>query len=407
MNDESVVAALRSGERPWPCWIEVDLDAIGGNVEAVRGLVGRDCAVMAVVKAEAYGHGAVAVSRAALEAGAKWLAVARVREGVQLRRAGIGAPILVMGPAGPSEVEAAVEHDLRPTIVSEAQAREFSRAASAAGGEVAVHVKLGTGLNRYGVPPEEAARLAAAVGGLPGMRLEGVYSHFATADEADLSFARRQLAAFAEAVEALRAGGVRFEVVHMAASAATEALPESRFDAVRLGISLYGVYPAPHLRDRVSLRPALSMHSRLSRVFELRPGDSVGYGRSFVADRALVAGLVPVGYADGLPRSHSNRGAVLVKGRRAPIIGRVSMDQCVVDVSGCGTVSEGEPVVVVGAQGGVSLDIEDFAFLSGTISYEALTSLGHRVPRVYLRSGTPVAVGLLDEGRIVSVMSDG
>ncbi len=403
VRGSAVVAALRVGNSPWPCWIEVDLDAIAHNVQAIRAIVGRRCAVAAVVKAQAYGHGSVAVAKAALEGGATWLAVARVREGAQLRQAGIQAPILVLGPAEGPEVDTAVDLDLRPTIVNEQQARAFSGAASASGREVPVHVKLGTGLNRYGIARDEALHLLRMMRELPGLRLEGAYSHFATADEIDLDFARQQLRVFGEALSALRAEGANPPVVHVAASAATMVLKESHFDMVRLGISLYGAYPSPHLRGVVDLRPALSMHSRIARVFDLAAGDSVGYGRTYVAKTHLRAGLVPVGYADGLPRSHSNRGALLVNGRRATLIGRVSMDQCVVDLNDCGDVEVGAPVVVIGSQEGTTLDIDTFAAISGTISYEALTSLGVRVPRVYLRDGKPTDVAYLDEGTVTTL----
>lgn len=398
---ESFAAGLRGGDRPWPSWVDVDLDAVAHNLRSIQGVVGHGCRVAAVVKAQAYGHGAVMVARAALEAGACLLAVARVREGVQLRRAGIAAPILVLGPARGAEAVEAVEHGLMPTVISVEQLREFSTAAVSACRELSFHLKIGTGLNRFGIALEEARELLSEARGLAGVRLDGIYSHFATADESDLSFAREQHRIFAESVAALRAEGVEIPTVHMAASAATMALPESRADMVRLGISLYGVYPATHLKEVVNLRPALSWHSRIERIFDLAPGDSVGYGRTFLAERAMRVGLVPVGYADGLPRSHSNRGAVIVNGRRAPLLGRVSMDQCVVDLSEIEGASVFAPVVLIGAQAGETIDIDQFASLAGTISYEALTSLGFRVPRVYLRGGSPVAVAHLDDGEIV------
>jgi alanine racemase len=394
-----VSEALHTGDAPWPCWIEVDLDAIAHNVETIRALVGPSCQVMAVVKAGAYGHGDVAVARAALEAGATWLAVARVREGARLLDAGVRAPILVLGSTPGNEIPVAVELGLRPTLVTVEQARAFSEVASTKHTETPVHVKLDTGISRYGVPLEDARLVAREVCTLPGLRLEGVFSHFATADEPDLAFAARQLESFTEAVSAMREDGLEWPITHMAASAAIVVLQGSHFDMVRLGISLYGLYPSQYLRDRIDLCPALSFHSRVARVFDLRSGQSVGYGRTFVAEGPVKAALVPVGYADGLPRSHSNRGAVLVNGLRAPIIGRISMDQSVVDVSGCGIVKEDDPVVIIGTQGSGTIGCDEFASCSGTISYEVLTTLGCRVPRVYRQSGKVVGVGFLDEGR--------
>jgi alanine racemase len=398
--EQAALAAVRAGGRPWPAWIEVDLDAVARNVRAFREMIGPRRQVAAVVKAQAYGHGAVPVAVAALEAGAAWLAVARVREGAQLRQAGIEAPILVMGPAAAGEVGDAVRYGLCPTLSRPDQANAFSQAAMAAGAVVRVHVKLDTGISRYGIPLDDAGRLCAEIRRLPGLAVEGVYSHFATADETDLGFARQQLTTFSDALAALSRDGHQFSVVHMAASAGALALgDEAQLDMIRIGLSLYGAHPSSHLRERLYLVPVLSMHSTVMRVFDLAPGQSVGYGRTYIADRYRRAALVTVGYADGLPRSHSNRGAVLIAGARAPIIGRVSMDQCVVDVSECGPVAEGDPVAVIGSQGRETIGIDEFAALSGTISYEALTSLGYRVPRVYTRSSGAVAVSYLDEGR--------
>ncbi|MGE5618122.1 MAG: alanine racemase [Sphingomonadaceae bacterium] len=389
-----------AGGAAWPCWVEVDLDAIRHNVAEIRGLLPQSCQVMAVVKSQAYGHGAVAVAGAALEAGATWLAVARVREGVELRKAGIGAPILLLGPVAPPEIPAMVEHEIRPVLVSFEQAAAISRAAVVAGKRLPVHLKLETGMGRYGVPLADLLELLPRVAGLPGLELEGLCSHFATADEADESYARSQLAAFQEGRRRLEQAGFHASVVHMAASAAALGLGVSHLDMVRIGLSLYGLYPAPHLAGRTALRPALSVHSWVARVFRLEPGQSAGYGRTFVASEPTTAALVPMGYADGLPRCHSNRGCVLVQGQRAAIIGRVSMDQCVVDVSHCGPVREGDPVVVIGSQGDDTISCDEFAERSGTISYEALTSLGERMPRVYRSGGRVVGVAYLDEGRL-------
>ncbi len=384
----------------WPCWIEVDLDAIRHNVESFRRLSGPSCRILAVVKSQAYGHGALAVSRAALEAGASWLAVARVREGVQLRRGGITAPILLLGPAAPSEFATAIDHDVCLTLVDAEQARLVSEVAVSRGKIAGVQAKLDTGLSRYGASLDELRELLRAIEGLPALRLEGLFSHFATADDPDTSFAASQVERFQRAVEQLEAEGSHIPMLHMAASAGTLAMEGSRLDMVRVGLSLYGLYPASHLASVAELRPALSVRSRVARLLSLKPGDSVGYGRSFIADRPVRAALVSMGYADGLPRSHSNRGAVLIGGRRAPIIGRISMDLCVVDVGQCGEVQVGDPVTVIGRQGDECISCDEFATTSGTISYEVLTSLGFRMPRVYMRGGVPVGVAYLDEGRL-------
>ncbi len=400
MEEPKSEPKLEATMLPWPSWIEVDLDAIRDNVRAIRAFLPPTCQVMAVVKAQAYGHGAVAVSMAAVDAGATCLAVARVREGVQLRKAGLDVPILLLGPFDAAEAPLVAEHRLCPTLVSMEQARAVSRAARACGTVLTVHVKVDTGLGRYGGSLEDLRRLLPEMAQLSGLRLEGLYSHFATADEPESEYAAFQVETFRAARAALEADGFRFPMVHMAASAATMALGESHLDAVRVGLSLYGLYPAPHLAGRVPLRPALTFHSRVAKLFRLEAGQSVGYGRAFVAEGEIGVALVPLGYADGLPRAHSNRGFVLVNGRRAPILGRISMDQCVVDVSGCGMVREGDPVVVIGAQGEENIRCEEFAERSGTISYEVFTSLGYRVPRAYRSGGRVVAIAYLDEGRL-------
>lgn len=385
---------------PWPSWIEVDLDAIRHNVIMFRGLLDADCQIMAVVKAQAYGHGAVPVARAALEAGATWLAVARAGEGVELRNAGIETPILLLGPFTESEVPLLVRHKLRPTLVGPEQAQAVSDAAVAAGSIVPVHLKLDTGLGRYGASLDEVRSLLHRLKLLPGIRLEALYSHFATADEPDPSYALSQLQAFHEARAQLEGEGFHFSCLHMAASAATLGVDGSHLNMVRIGLSLYGLCPSPHLGSRAPLRPALSLHSRVARLFSLEEGQSVGYGRTFVAEGKRRAALIPVGYADGLPRSHSNRGAALISGVRAPLIGRVSMDQCVADVTECGPVAVGDPVVFIGSQGAESINCDEFAMRSGTISYEVLTTLGHRVPRVYVGGGRIQGVVHLGEGRL-------
>lgn len=400
MDSKQIVTEADDVRGRWPCWIEVDLDAIHHNVNAIKSLLSPGCQVMAVVKSQAYGHGMVPVARAALEAGATWLGVSRVREAVQLRNADLFSRILILGPVAKAEIPTIVDYDLTATVVSEDTAEKLSESAVAVGRKVPIHIKIDTGLGRYGVPFEQARELARLVAGLPGLRLEGLYSHFATADDEDGSYSVAQLESFNEACEELEREGLSFPLVHIAASGGALGVSNSHLNLVRLGLSLYGLYPASHMAGRLQLLPALSMHSYVARVFDLRPGQSVGYGRTFVASRATLAALVPVGYADGLPRSHSNRGYVLIDEQRAPIIGRVSMDQCVVDISECGAVEVGDPVVVIGRQGQECISCDEFAERSGTISYEVITSLGYRVPRVFSSGGRAVRVAYLDEGRV-------
>jgi alanine racemase len=371
---------------PDPCWLEVDLDAIAANVQALRGLVAPRSEIVAVVKAQAYGLGAVPVARAALRAGATWLAVARIQEAAELRSAGLQAPILNLAFTSPAEAATAVLLDITPTVTDVATARALSSAVGVHSVHP-FHLKVDTGLTRFGAQAAELESLLHALRGLPNLRLEGVFSHFAAADESDLGFAYEQLERFKSALAVIRRNGLSPRWLHLANSAGTLAIPESRLDLVRTGITLSGHLPAKDVRCPLPLRPAVVFKARLARVFPLPEGATVGYSRTFTARRSILAGLVPVGYADGLPRAHSNLGAVLVRGRRAPIIGRVSMDQCVVDLTEVADATPGDEVVLIGEQADQAISLYEFAAWSGTIIHEALCRIGPRVPRYYRREG--------------------
>jgi alanine racemase len=374
---------------------EIDLSAITANTRAIKGVVGPRCRVMAVVKANGYGLGARWVALAALEGGASWLGVACVDEGVQLRRAGYSGPILVMSYVPPEEAEAAVRNRLTLVLHRERTALALEEAASQLGlpaGEVGVHIKVDTGLGRYGCLPHELVPLARAVGKLHHVRVEGLMTHFADADNPDLSFARRQLAVFNGVRAQAAEHGIEFEIVHAANSAAALSLPEARFDMVRCGILLSGQVPAHHLRGLVELAPALRLTSRLARVYDAPGGATVGYGRTWTAGAPSLIGLVPLGYADGYRRDLSNRAQALVGGRRVPVVGRVSMDQIGLDLTAVPEAREGDEVVLVGSQGDAIVTADDLADWAGTISYEVLCGLSERVPRTYVRSGEPVEV---------------
>ncbi|HVF98299.1 MAG TPA: alanine racemase, partial [Chloroflexia bacterium] len=362
------VAALQKSGRPLSA--EIDLSAIAANTRAIKALVGPRCRVMAVVKADGYGLGARWVALAALEGGASWLGVACVDEGVQLRRAGYGGPILVMSYASPDEAEAAVRNRLTLVLHRERTALALEAAASRLGlpaGEVAVHIKVDTGLGRYGCLPHEFLALAQAIGKLPHLRLEGLMTHFADADNPDLTFARSQLAIFNDVRAQAAEHGIVFELVHAANSAAALSLPEARFDMVRCGIMLSGHFPSPHLRGQIELKPALTLRSTLGRVYEAPRGATVGYGRTWTAMSPALIGLVPLGYADGYRRALSNQAQALVGGRRVPVVGRVSMDQIGLDLTGVPDAQEGDEVVLVGAQGHAAVTVDDLAEWAGTI----------------------------------------
>ncbi len=377
-----------------PVHAEIDLSAIAANVRALKAVVGAGCRVMAVVKANGYGLGAAWVAAAALEGGASWLGVACVDEGVELRRAGYGGPILVMSYAPPEEAMLAVRNRLtlalhrdRTAFALEAAARELKLST----GAIAVHVKVDTGLGRYGCKPEEFLPLAQTILALPHMRLEGLMTHFADADNPDLSFAREQLKRFNEVRRTAAEHGIVFEIVHAANSAAALSLPEARLDMVRSGILLSGHVPARHLAATVALQPAFCLRSSLARVYSAEPGDTVGYGRTWRAERPSRIGLITVGYADGYRRALSDSASVLVRGRRVPVVGRVSMDQIGLDLTDVDA-EEGDEVVLVGRQGGELIAVDEWASWADTISYEMLCGLSERVPRHYIHLGETTEV---------------
>lgn len=377
---------------PFLSYAVIDLDAIAHNVGAMRRAVGPGVEVFAVVKANAYGHGAVPVARAAREAGAQRLAVGRLDEGIELRKAGIDAPILALSYALPAEAEGMVRHDLTTAVATVEAARALSARAAALGKVATAHLKIDTGMGRYGLLPDEAVAFMAQVADLPALRFEGIFTHFSVADAADKAYTHQQFEQFQAVIAALREAGHTFALRHAANSAATLDLPATHLDAVRPGVALYGLYPSAEVSRQAGLRPALSLISHVARVRTLPAGASVGYGRTFVTPRPMRIALVPVGYGDGYHRLLSNRGAVLIHGRRAPIVGRVCMDQFMVDVSGIDGVTQDDPVVLIGEQGGAAISAAEVAAWAETINYEVVTSLTGRLPRVYLRGGEVVEV---------------
>ena len=357
-------------------WVDIDLDAIAHNV---RALTFGDVEVMAVVKADAYGHGDVPVARAALAAGATWLGVALVEEGIRLREAGIEAPILVLSEFPPGAEGSALAARLTPTLYSEEGVARLAAAAADAPDPVVVHVKVDTGMHRVGVwPPDRAAAFVAHVASA-GLAVDGLWTHLACAD-VDEDATLRQLGAFDEALDRVRAGGHTPRVVHAANSAGAIGFPQARFDLVRPGIAVYGVEPSPGIGAELGLRPALTWRSRVTFVKRLEAGRRVSYGHHYRLERDAWIATVPVGYADGYPRLVSSRADVLIGGRRCRVAGSVTMDQLMVD---CGAIepAPGDEVVLLGSQGGESVTAWDLATRSETIAYEILAGIGSRVPR--------------------------
>jgi len=362
----------------------VDLGAIRHNVGVLRESVGPSVALMAVVKANAYGHGAAPVARACLAAGCAWLAVATVDEGLALRRAGIEAPLLTLGPSDPAEYPAALSHDLSLAVGSPANATALAQVAGALGLTARVHAKVDTGLNRFGIPAARAVAEIAAIAALPHLVVEGIYTHFASSEEDDKSSARRQLALFMDVLDLLDGRGVRPLLRHASNSGAILDLPDARLDLARPGIALYGYHPAGPDADQHGLRPALTLRTRLARVEAAPVGAGVSYNHTFHTARPSVLGLVPLGYADGLPRLLSNKGHMLVGGKRCPIVGRVCMDQTVLDVTDAPGAAVGDEVVVIGRQGDGYIGADEIGAHVETNAYETLCRITPRVPRDYV-----------------------
>lgn len=374
-------------------WVEVNLDAIRANVEAFRRHLPAGTQLIAVVKADGYGHGAAEVGREALASGATALAVALVDEAVALRTQGITAPIFVMGYAPLEAVPLAIRHDIGLTVYHMEwllQAKELIPP----GQTLSVHVKVDTGMGRIGVRSlEELEQLAEMLTIQPSFRWDSIFTHFACADEEDADHVAEQHRLFQEWLEELRRKGYRVPKVHCNNSAAAQAYPQWGYDCVRLGISLYGYYPSPWLKRvaSVPLVPALRLVSRLSHVKVVEPGATVSYGATYKATTREQIGTIPIGYADGLSRALSNRGYALHNGKRVSIVGRVCMDQTMVRIDE-GTAKVGDEVVLYGRQGDEEITLDEVAEMLGTINYEVACMLGHRLPRVYLRGGRVVGV---------------
>lgn len=362
-------------------WTEVNLSAIRHNVEAIKSGLSPRVEFCAVVKADGYGHGAVAVSRACLAGGADRLAVAFVEEGVELRKAGFNCPILIMGYTGAEEAPKALGYGLELTVVSAENAKAVADAALRRGGKAPVHIKVDTGMRRLGIEWRDAARELGAMAAIDGLQIVGLYSHFADADAADQGFAREQLRRFLDASEAAAAAGIKSRLRHIANSAATLYFPEAHLDMVRVGIALYGLRASTERPASVILRPALSVRARVTQLREIEAGETVGYGRSYAASKATRIAVLPLGYADGVSRALSNRGRVVFGEISAPIAGKVCMDQLMVDVSAVPEVEEGHIAVVAGYGGPPVAELAD---LLGTIDYEVSCAVRRRLPRVYV-----------------------
>jgi alanine racemase len=366
-----------------PTKVEVNLDRLSENFHAIRRKVA-PAKVMPILKANAYGHGLVEVAHLMEELGAQYLGVAFLEEGILLREQGIQAPILVLGGIMGNQVPYFLQHNLTITASSVDKLLQVNETAQAMGLTARVHLKIDTGMERIGVHYYSAASLLEASLKCPSVEVEGIYSHFANADQADLSHARLQLDRFQEVLRFYEVHGLPTPLHHMANSSAILQLPESTFDMVRPGILLYGVYPSSEVMRTVPVRPALAWKSHVVYFKVIQPGHPVGYGSTWQSDHAVRAVTVPVGYGDGYFRSMSGKAQVIIHGKKYPVVGRISMDQIVIDIE-MDSAYNGDEVVMVGEMDEARLTCEDLADWAGTIPYEILTNINTRVPRIYLR----------------------
>lgn len=371
---------VRVSQPARPTWVEIDLEAIANNVRLLAEIA-TPAKIMAILKADAYGHGMNKVARTVLNNGASWLAVATLGEAITLRQAGVDAPILVLSYMPAWQAHKAVSYNVSATVFTEEIARAFSRAAQELKHEARIHVKVDSGMGRLGLLPHEVIPFLHRID-LPGLKVEGLFTHFATADEADLSYAREQLRRFQELLIQLEAAGLRPPLVHAANTAGLLNLPEARFDLVRPGIGLYGLPPAATTLLPPGFRPALTFKSTVGQVKTLPPDSPIGYGAIYRTKGEETIAIIPVGYADGFRRGPRTWREVLVKGWRAPLVGRVSMDQAAINVSHIPNVRQGDEVVLIGQQGNEVITAEEVAENLGTINYEVVSELLARVPRV-------------------------
>ena len=366
----------------------IDLDAVIFNMESMKRNLAPGTKMLGVVKADGYGHGAVPVAKA-IDPFVEGYAVATVDEALELRRHGIGKPVLVLGVTHPSRYKELVENQIRPAVFTWEQALPLSEEACRQNTVAPVHLALDTGMSRIGLgATREGALLAARILALPGIRGEGLFTHFARADETDKSWAEKQLGQYLEFVELLKEQGVEIPWKHCSNSAGILDLPQAHLDLVRAGISIYGMYPSDQVeKEKVPLKPVMGLKSFVACVKTLEKGTPVSYGGTFVAPGRMQVATVPVGYGDGYPRNLSGKGYVLIHGKKAPVLGRICMDQFMVDVTGIPDVGPDTPVTLAGRDGEETVTIEDWEALGGGFRYELACSLGKRVPRVYIQNG--------------------
>ena len=371
-------------------WAEINLNNIAHNVREIKRILNKKTEIMGVVKADAYGHGVMEVTRTLLENGVTHLAVSMLDEAIQLRNHGITVPILILSYTDPKRAREIIKYNVTQTVFSHDLAEALSSAATEAGARVKIHVKVDTGMTRVGfMPGYSAVKNIIQISSLPGIIIEGLFTHFASADESDKQYTRMQFDKFMSIWNELNRVGVFIPVKHCCNSAAIIDLPEMHLDMVRPGIILYGLYPSDEVdRSKLDLKPAMSLKANVILVKDVEEGVDVSYGRTYRTKVQSKIATLPVGYADGYTRLLSGRGKVLINGEFAPIVGRICMDQCMVDVTGFKSeVRAGDEAVMIGSQNGRIISVEDVAGWSETINYEVVCLVGKRIPRFYIKNG--------------------
>lgn len=366
-----------------PAYLEIDLDALAFNVRSIKRKLGMDVKMLAVVKADGYGHGAYPVSRVVLENGADSLGVAILEEGIELRDKGVKAPIVNLYPEPHKRAKKIVEYDLEQVVTDLKLVKNLSQEAKRRNKLCSVYIEIDTGLGRYGVLPEDTRELAKKIKSLPNIRLKGVLSQFSTADAKKKDFAYKQLRVFKNTLDDLKAHSNHIPITSIANSGAVLDIPASYFNHVRVGHILYGLYPSSETSESIRLKPVMSLKSKVIFVKDVEKGTPISYGRRYIAQRRTKIATIPLGYADGYSRLLSNKGAILVKGKRAPVVGSVCMDAFMVDVSRIPGVKVGSEVVVMGKQGNDEITAHDLGRWTNTFAYEIMTRMGKRLPVVY------------------------
>lgn len=366
-----------------PVWVEVNLGAIRENVREIKNLLKPSILLMAVVKANAYGHGAIEVSKAAIESGVNRLGVAFAEEGVELREAGISVPIQILSEVSLETVDLVLAYDLIPTVYTREVAGKLSKAAKTHGRKVKVHVKVDTGMNRLGLFPEETLDFLSCLRSLENIEVEGIFTHFALADNSQSSYTRVQFEKFKKLISELENKGFKIPIKHAANSAATMLFKETHLDMVRIGVALYGLHPSSSTRKILDLKPVLIWKAKVSFVKTLEAGEGVSYGLTYRVPKKTQIATIPLGYADGYTRLLSNKSEVLVNGKRAPVVGNICMDHLMINAGNIPDVVKGTEVVLIGKQKNEEISSDEIASILGTINYEVVCMIDRRIPRVY------------------------